>query len=77
MPKHFDPVAIRAAWEAEKAAAKQVIEEDDEDNYEASLDAYPDLTKETFNLFGGRDLSQMSADQINVNAGSVAGQPDN
>jgi hypothetical protein len=74
MPRHFDPVAIRAAWEAEKAEAKQVIEEEDEDNYAASLDAYPDLTKETFNLFGGRDLSQMSADQINVNAGSVAGQ---
>ena len=74
MPRHFDPVAIREAWEAEKAAAKQVIEEEDEDNYAASLAAYPDLTKETFNMFGGQDLSQKSPYIINMSAGSPAGQ---
>jgi len=44
-----------------------------EDNWAKSLAAYPDLTRATFDLFGGVDLSQKTADQINVAAGSPAG----
>ena len=45
-----------------------------EDNWAKSLAAYPDLTRATFDLFGGVDLSQKTADEINVHAGSPAGQ---
>ena len=45
-----------------------------EENWAKSLAAYPDLTDKTFDLFGGVDLSQKTADQINVHAGAPAGQ---
>ena len=45
-----------------------------EDNWAKSLAAYPDLTDKTFDLFGGVDLSQKTADEINVHAGAPAGQ---
>ena len=45
-----------------------------EDNWAKSLAAYPDLTEETFNLFGGVDLSQKTSGEINAHAGSSAGQ---
>jgi hypothetical protein len=45
-----------------------------EENWASSLAAFPDLTKETFNLFGGVDLSKKTANEINAHAGAVSGQ---